>query len=630
MSPPLAPPQPTVKTGGARGWTRALLAYAAAALTTLAFAFSAQAAPRHGLSPFGDLKYPAGFKHFDYVNPSAPKGGKLSMIGTAGITTFDSFNAFIREGDAAQGLSFLFDSLMVPAGDEPGSVYGLVARTAEIADDKKAVTFVLRKAARFSDGSKLTAADVVFSFDILKKDGAPVYRNLLRDVVKAEALDDYTVRYTFKGDLVRNLPVTVATLPILSKAYYSKRRFKEVTLEPPLGSGPYKIEKFDQGRFIAYSRRTDYWAKDLPVNVGRFNFNTLRYEYYLNRSAELESLKSGNYDLREEFTSKDWATAYNIRAVRNKQLIRLTLPDKRPGGAQGFFINTRRDKFKDVRVRKALDFAFDFETTNKNLFFSLYKRTQSFFENSDMKASGKPSPAELALLEPFRDKLPPEVFAAPYEPPSTDGSGNNRAQLREAFSLLRQAGFKPGAGGVLRDKKGQPLTIEFLTFSPSFDKIINTYIRNLRRLGIQATIRRVDSAQYQRRVKSFDFDITTRRYVLAMTPGVEMRNYWGSAAADIQGSLNISGVKDPVIDALTNKMIAAKSRKELVTAARAFDRVWRAGHYWVPQWYKAAHNVVYWDKFARPARKPDFARGIIDLWWYDEGKADELAKARGQ
>ncbi|MEO1544848.1 MAG: extracellular solute-binding protein, partial [Pseudomonadota bacterium] len=531
---------------------------------------------------------------------------------------------YILKGDAAQGLEYLFDSLMVRADDEPDAVYGLVAVSADLAADKQSVVFKMRPEAEFSDGTPLRAEDVVFSFETLKSEGHPVYRTTLRDVEKAEALDELTVRYTFKGDLVRDLPLVVGTLPIFSKAYYSKQPFAKTTLDTPLGSGPYKIDSFRAGTFVIYKRRDDYWAKDLPVNRGRFNFGELRYEYYRDRTAELENLKNGTFDLREEFTSVDWATAYNIQAVKDGRLIRATLKDERPSGAQGFFINTRREKFSDPRLRKALDYAFDYEWSNKNLFYGLYKRTSSYFENSPLKAVGPPSADELKLLEPFRDTLPKEVFDIPYSPPVSNGSGSDRRLLREASKLLSEAGW------TLKDRKrvnskGEPLKIEFLIFSQTFVRVIEPYVNNLKLLGIDASIRLVDPSQYERRLKSFDFDVTTQRYVLSLTPGAEMTNFWGSASAKIDGSFNLAGISSPAIDSLIDKIMGAKSRAELRIAARALDRVLRAGHYWVPHWYKASHNVAHWNKFSWPEVKPKYDRGIIETWWLDQSKADKLA-----
>lgn len=604
----------------------AFLRRAAAALAlTSALAGTAAAEPSHGLSIFGDLKYKADFKHFEYVDPNAPKGGRLTSNGGS---TYDSFNPHILKGDQAIGLSLLFDTLMVGSADEPASMYGLVAETADVAADRMTVTFKLRPAARFSDGSPLTADDVVFSFETLKEKGHPAYGIMLRDVAKAQALDKSTVRFAFQGSQVRDLPQIAAGLAILSKAYYATVPFDETTLKPPLGSGPYLISDHKQGTFVTYKRRADYWARDLPVNRGRYNFDELRFEYFRDRTTELESIKSGVLDLREEFTAKDWSTAYDIPAIKDGRLQRLTMPDESPSGAQGFFMNTRRPKFADPRVRKALDYAFDYQWMNKNLFYGLYTRTESYFENSDMKASGKPSPEELALLEPHRAKLPPAVFDEPYRPPVSDGSGSDRRLLREAQRLLHEAGWKlsaaAGAEPVVHNEKGEVLDVEFLINEPTFERVIGPYIKNLQAIGIKASIRRVDSAQYERRVKTYDFDIVSSRFVLGLTPGVELRNYWTSEAATSEGSRNLAGIKDPVIDALLEKMIMAKTRADLVVAAKAIDRVLRSSHYWVPHWFKAAHNVVHWNKFGRPAMKPRYDRGIMDTWWLDSGKAATL------
>lgn len=585
----------------------------------------ARAEPRHGLSVFGELKYAPDFKHYDYVNPEAPKGGRIVTMGTSGANTFDSFNAYILKGDAAQGLEYVFDSLMARADDEPDAMYGLIAETADVAADGLSVTFKLRPEAKFADGTKVTAEDVAFSFTTLKEKGRPEFTLSLRDVVSAEAIDNATVRYTFKGDLIRDLPLVVAALPVFSKAYYANEKFEETTLKPPLGSGPYAIKDFRPGTYVAYKRREDYWAKDLPPNRGRFNFDEIRYDYYRDRNVELEAIKSGQLDLREEFTSVNWATGYDIDAVKQGRLLKDTLPDERPSGAQGYFLNTRRDKFKDVRVREALDLAFDFEWSNKKLFYGLYKRTASFFENSDMKAEGMPSPDELALLTPFKDKLSSAVFDAPYVPPVSDASGNNRDNLKKARELLVAAGWTPGADRFLRNAKGETLDIEFLMFEPMFERITGPYVENLKRIGINASIRMVDPAQYERRMKSFDFDASTQRYSLRLTPGIELRSFWGSDAAKIDGSFNLAGISDTAIDALVDKVMAAKSRAELVTATRAIDRVLRAGHYWVPHWYKASHTIAYWNKFSRPAKKPNYDPGILDTWWYDSAKAEALA-----
>jgi microcin C transport system substrate-binding protein len=607
--------------GSGRHW-RSIICGAALVLALVSTGAASER--KHGLSAFGDLAYPAGFDHFAYANPDAPKGGVFSLIGWGGVTTFNSLNNYILKGDAAQGLELLFDSLMVPAADEPDAVYGLVAESAEVADDGKSVTFYLRPEARFADGTLLTADDVVFSFDALKTKGHPLYRQMLQDVVKVEALDPHTVRYTFEGELVRDLPLTVATLPIFSKAYYASRPFDETTLDPPLGSGPFLVDSLAQGRTIVYRRNPDYWAKDLAVNRGRWNFDKIRFEYFRDRTAGMEAFKAGFYDFREEFTSKVWATEYDFPAIRAGKIKKEILPDDTPSGTQGFFINTRRTQLKDPRVRQALDLAFDFEWANRNLFYGLYDRTQSFFENSPMKAEGEPSVDERKLLDSLGVKVADEALGPAYLPPKSDGSGQDRSLLMQAGKLLDEAGYTV-KNGVRVSDKGEPLKIEILMFEPAFERLAAPYLKNLKLLGIDARMRMVDAAQYQQRLKNFDFDITTQRYVMRNTPGVELRSYFGSAAAQMDGSLNLAGIADPAVDALIERVIGAKSREELNTAARALDRVLRAGHYWVPHWYKASNSVAYWDKFSRPETKPRFDRGILDTWWYDEAKAAKLA-----
>jgi microcin C transport system substrate-binding protein len=578
--------------------------------------------PRHGLSVFGDLKYPADFTHFEYVDPAAPKGGRKSLIGSTAITTYDSFNPFILKGNAAQGMDLVFDALMVRAFDELDAVYGLVAETAEVAPDRMSVTFRLRKEGRFADGTPVTADDVVFTFAQLKdpQKSHPRFSIVLQDVAGAEAVDPHTVRYTFVGQNVRDLPIEVALLPVLSKAYYTAKPFEQ-SLDPPVGSGPYRIADFRPGASVTYQRREDYWARDLPVNRGRYNFDVIRFDYFRDRTIELQNLLNGTYDFREEFTSKDWALGYDVPAVREARIIRKTTPDARPSGTQGFFLNTRRAKFADWRVRRALDVAFDYEWANKNLFYGIYDRTTSYFENSEMEAKGPPSAEELALLEPFRAKLPAEVFGEPYLPPVTDGTGGDeRKFLRDASQLLEAAGFTVKNGKRVT-ATGEPFEIEFLTQEQGFDRVIQPYIARLQKLGITAAIRRVDPAQYQQRMKTFDFDTTISRYVMRTTPGVELRNYFSSAAAVVDGSFNLAGVKDPVVDALVDAAMNAKTRADLVVATRALDRVLRAGNYWVSHWYKGVHHMAFWNRYSWPAVKPKYDRASIDTWWYDAAKS---------
>ena len=423
---------------------------------------------------------------------------------------------------------------------------------------------------------------------------------------------------------MRDLPILVAGLPVLSKAHYSANPF-DASLTPPLGSGPYTIASFKPGTFVTYQRREDYWARDLPVNKGRYNLDTVRYDYFRDRTVGLENLFSGTYDLREEFTSKDWATAYKDAApVKDGRIQLATIPDELPSGTQGFFLNTRRAKLSDERVRHALDLAFDFEWSNRNLFYGLYTRTTSYFENSPMKAAGLPGPDEMALLEPFKAQLPPAVFGAPYAPPVTDGSGSDeRKFLREAGGLLDAAGWTVKDGRRF-NAKGEPLDLEILIHEEGFERIIQPFVAKLGKIGVNAAIRRVDNAQYEQRMKTFDFDIAIQRYSMRLTPGVELKNFFGSSAAGIDGSFNLAGIKDPAVDALLDKIMGAKTRQEMLTAARALDRVLRAGHYWVPHWYKAAHNLAFWNRFSWPAVKPKYERGAPETWWYDNAKAAML------
>jgi len=583
---------------------------------------AAEAPARYGMSIFGALKYGPDFQHFDYVNPAAPKGGELHMVS---IDSFDSVNPFILKGVAADGLDATFESLMMASEDEPDSVYSLIARSVELDPERGFVAFNLRPEARFNDGSPITADDVIFSFQALVKDGHPQYAILYHGVAEVAAEGQRRVVFRFKPEATRDLPILVATMPVLSKAYFQKHDFARTTLEPLPGSGPYRIAKVDQGRSITYARVKDHWAKDLPVYRGRFNFDTVRYDYYRDRDIAFEAFFSNQYDFNQVPTAKHWATGYDRPPVRNKLIQREVVPDRTPSGVQAFFFNTRRDRFKDRRVREALDDAFDFEWTNKNLFYGLYTRTRSMFENSELAATGLPSPAELKLLEPYRGKVPPEVFTREYQPPKTDGSGNNRDNLRHAQALLQQAGWSIKDGRLTNDKTGEPFTIEFLLFENTFERLIGPYIQNLRRLGIDARIRLVDVATFQRRQDSFDYDVITRRYTEPLTPGVEQRNYWGSASADTPGSLNSAGVKDPVVDALVEQVIATKDRPGLIAATRALDRVLMWNHYTLPQWYSGTFKIAYWNKFGRPAIQPKYALGFLDTWWIDPAKEKLLA-----
>jgi microcin C transport system substrate-binding protein len=606
-----------------------ILGAGAVASAAIPPAFAQTGAPvRHGMSAFGDLKYPADFKHFDYVDPNAPKGGLFSHVGSTrafnqNFLTFNSLNTFILRGDGAQGMQLTFASLMVRAADEPDAMYGLAAEGVQISPDGLTYRFFLRPEAKFHDGSKLTAHDVVFSLQILKDKGHPIAQQLLRDFAGAEALDDATVVVRFAPKRGRDVPLFAVGMPIFSRAYYSTKSFEETTLDVPLGSGAYRVGRFEPGRYIEYERVKDWWGADLPVSRGLNNFDVLRYEYYRDRDVAFEGFTGKSYLFREEFTSRIWATRYDFPALRDGRVKRDVLSDETPSGAQGWFFNTRRDKFKDRRLREAMIYAFDFEWTNKSIMYGSYTRTHSVFQNSPMMAQGKPSPEELALLEPYRGKVPDEVFGEPFLPPVSDGSGQDRALLRKATAILQQAGY-PVKNGKRVTPQGEPITIEFLLDEPSFQPHHSTFIRNLALLGFDANIRMVDPVQFRKRVDDFDFDIVVQRFAFSSTPGDSLRSYFSSQAAAIKGSQNLAGIADPVIDELVDRIIAADSRADLTASCMALDRVIRSGRYWIPHWYKASHWIAYWDMFGRPATKPRYARGIPETWWYDRAKAARI------
>ena len=613
---------------------REALALGGAALTG-AFAGAtpilAEDVEAHGMSAFGDLKYPSDFQHFDYVDPTAPKGGLFSQIGPSrqfnqNFLTFNSLNSYILKGDGAQGMEMTFATLMVRADDEPDAMYGLAASAVRRSSDGLTYKFLLRPEARFHDGSRLTAQDVAFSLATLKDKGHPIITQRLREFAGAEAIDDGTVVIRFVEKRARDVPLFVAALPIFSRAYYANHPFDESSLDVPLGSGPYKVGRFEAGRYIEYDRVKDWWGAELPVSRGFSNFDTLRYEFYRDRDVGFEGFTAKNYLCREEFTSRTWATRYNFPAIKDGRVKQAVIPDDTPSGAQGWFINLRRDKFKEPKLREALIDAFDFEWTNKTLMYGAYQRTQSMFQNSDMMAVGKPSPEEVAVLAPFRGQVPEEVFGEPFLPPVSDGSGQDRTLLRKGTQLLQEARYAIKDGKRI-SPSGDPVTIEFLIDEPTFEPHHMPYIKNLATLGITATLRIVDAVQYRKRVDDRDFDITVDRFGFSTTPGDELRSYFSSRAASIKGSQNLAGIADPVIDALIDKIIAADTRVALVTACRAFDRVVRAGRYWIPHWYKASHWIAYWDVFGHPATKPRYARGIPETWWYDRDKANKIERA---
>jgi microcin C transport system substrate-binding protein len=615
---------------------RHVLALGVGALSATRFRSAAAdtGAEMHGISVFGDLKYPADFKHFDYVNTAAPKGGLFSLIPSVrafnqSFFTFNSLNAYILKGEGAQGMDMTFMSLMTRANDEPDAMYGLAAKSVQISPDKLIYRFTMRPEARFHDGSKMTAQDVAFSLTALKEKGHPLIVVQLRDMLKAEALDDVTVVVTFAENRARDVPLFVASLPIFSKAYYATRPFDETTLDTPLGSGPYKVGKFEVNRYIEYERVKDWWAADLPVNRGSYNFDTVRYEFYRDRDVAFEGFTGKNYLFREEFTARIWATRYDFPAVKDGRVKRETLPDETPSGGQGWMINTRLEKFRDPRVREALGNAFDFEWTNKTVMYGAYARTCSPFQNSDMVAVGPPSPEELKLLEPFRGQVPDEVFGEPYVPPVSDGSGQDRALLRKASQLLNEAGI------VVKDGKrvlpnGEAFKVEFLIDEPSFQPHHATFIKNLAQVGIDASLRLIDAVQYRARVEAFDFEVTVQRMSMSATPGDSLRPYFSSQAAATKGSYNLAGIANPAIDALIEKAISAETRADLTNACRALDRVFRAGRYWVPQWFRATHPVAYWDVFGHPEKPAKYAQGVgaPDNWWYDAAKAAKSEQAK--
>jgi microcin C transport system substrate-binding protein len=596
-------------------------------------------AETHGLSVFGDLKYPADFHHFDYVNLAAPKGGVFSTIPSArtynqSYQTFNSLNAFILKGEGAQGMDLTFATLMARAGDEPDALYGLAAKSVRISADKLTYRFTMRPEARFHDGSKLTAHDVAFSLTALKTKGHPLVLQQMRDMVKAEAPDDATLIVSFAEKRARDVPLYVVSLPIFSEAYYATRPFDESTLDTPLGSGPYKVGKFEVNRYIEFERIKDWWGADLPVSRGTYNFDIVRYEFYRDRDVAFEGFTAKNYLFREEFLSRLWATRYDFPAVKDGRVKQETLPDDTPSGAQGWFINMRRDKFGDSRVREALTLAFDFEWTNKTIMYGAYARTHSPFQNSDMMANGPPSPEELKLLESFRGQVPDEVFGLPFVPPVSDGSGQDRTLLRKASQLLADAGL------VIKDGKrvlpnGEVFRIEFLIDDASFQPHHAPYIKNLGTLGIEANLRVVDAVQYRARLEDFDFDMTVERFSMSATPGDAMRPFFSSQAAATKGSYNLAGIASPVLDALIERIIGADTRADLTTACRVFDRVFRAGRYWVPQWYRTTHPIAYWDGFEHPKNLPRYqidnyssSLGERILWWWDTAKAVNSGQAK--
>ncbi len=591
-------------------------------------ALAADDTETYGLSTFGDLAEAADFKHFGYVNPDAPKGGALVLqirntSGNQNFDTFDTFNIYVFKGDGAAGMDATFDTLMAGSADEPSSLYGLAAKSVRISPDKLTYRFRMRPEARFHDGSRLGAKDVAFSLMVLKTKGHPLYRSILGEMDSAEAEGDDVCVVKFTPERSRDIHLIVAGMPIFSAAYYATHDFEASTLEPPLASGPYKVSRFEQGRYVEFARTPDYWAANLPVNVGLNNFDRVRYEYYRERQIAFEDFKAGKLNYNEEYTARFWATQYDFPAVKEGRVKREELPTGSARGVQGWYFNTRRSQFKDPRVREAINDCFDFEWTSKNIMFNAYTRLRSFFQGGDMEAKGKPSPEELALLEPFRGREPDEIFNEPWIPPVSDGSGSDRALLRKADDLFRAAGCKrDGARLLLPD--GNPFTIEFLDSSPVMQPHTEPFIANLRKLGVDARSRVVDTVQYKRRTDAFDFDIVTAALGGSLTPGVELINVYGSKAAAAPGSRNLAGIADPAVDALLSKIAKAQTREDLNVACRALDRVLRAGRYMVPMWVAEKSRIAYWDVFARPQQTPKFGTGAPGTWWYDAEMAKKI------
>jgi len=590
------------------------LALMAAAATSVAETPAASnPAPVHGIAMHGELKYPENFSHFDYVNPDAPKGGTLRMSVVA--NGFDSFNPFVIRGVAAAGVStYVYDTLLESSADEPFSEYGLIAESVEVPEDRSYVIFNLREQARFQDGEPITAEDVEFSHRILTTEGHPFYRNYYADVSKVTVENSHRIRFDFGATENRELPLILGQMPVMPAHYWADRKFEGNGLDVPVGSGPYRIDSYEAGRSVTYERVDDYWAEDLGIRKGRFNFDRIKYEYYNDDTVALESFKAGNFDLRVETSAKNWATAYTGRGFDNGEITKEAVEHHRPSGMQGFVFNTRKAVFKDPKVRRALAYAFDFEWANRNLFFDQYTRTDSYFENSDLASSGLPSGRELEILEAFRDQLTPAVFTETYTPPTTGDGTSMRDNLRTAMQLLQQAGYSVRDGKMVHGETGKPLAFEVLLFQKSFERVVLPFRQNLERLGVDVSVRLVDSNQYVQRVRDFDFDMITQVLPQSDSPGNEQREYWHSSNVDVSGSRNYMGVSDPVVDRLVEMVIQAPDRDELVQRVRALDRVLLHGHYVIPHWHLTRDRVAYWNKLQRPEVTP---KNGIDLnnWW---------------
>jgi microcin C transport system substrate-binding protein len=545
------------------------------------------------------------------------------------VGTFDTLNPFVIKGVPARGVSQVFDTLMTRGEDEAATDYPLIAESADLAADRTSVLYTLNKAAKFHDGTPITPDDVVWSFETLRDKGAPQYRFYYGDVTKVEIAGDNGVRFTFKNGDNRELPAILSEMPVLSKTSWSNRDFEKTTLDPPLGSGPYKIDSVDPGRSITYRRVPDYWGKDLPANKGRFNVDVIRYDYYRDATVALEAFKAGNYDIRQENSSKAWATGYDGPALRDGLIKKEVIPNQNPAAMQGFGYNLRRPLFQDPLVRKALAYAFDFEWSNANLFYGAYTRTRSYYDNSELAATGVPQGDELKILEPFRGQIPDDVFTKEYNPPKYTDAYTIRDGLRDALGLLKKAGWSFKSEQLVNDKTGQPFQFEILDYDPQMERVLLPFIQNLKRLGITATLRTVDMSQFQQRMGNFDYDMTVVVIAQSLSPGNEQREFFGSAAADQQGSENHLGVKSKVIDTLVEQLIAAQTRADLVAHVHALDRVLQYGYYVIPQYHLPDYWVAYWDKYRRPQVAPKYAPGL-ETWWVDPKAEQTIESKKGE
>jgi microcin C transport system substrate-binding protein len=581
--------------------------------------------PVHALSLYDAPKYGPDFKHFGFVNPDAPKGGTLVTTNGA-ASTFDTFNGFTLKGAPVFYNGLMHDTLMSSGQDEPFTMYCLVCETVQVAPDNTWVEFTLRAGAQFSDGSAITADDIVFSFNTLTEKGTPVYRLYYADVATVESKSAKTVRFTFKSGTNRELPLILGQLPVLSKGYWGKRDFTATTLDVPVSSGAYTIDSYEVGRFVLYKRVPKYWGANLPVTRGMNNFDRIRVEYFRDNTVRFEAFKTGAFDFFPEFTARQWATGYDFPAVKDGRVKKIEVVDGTPMSHQSITVNLRRPVFQDRRVREALGLAFDFEALNRAIFYGQYARLRSFWQRSDLEAKGLPSPAELALLEPLRDKIPPEVFTQEFTQSTTDGTGDNRAQLLKARDLLKAAGWETKSGKLVHTATGAPFTFEILEVQQGMDRVLNPWIKNLERLGITAKIRSIDSTQFINRMNDFDFDAITLPGAMSLSPGNEQLEYWSSGSADRQGSQNYSGVKDPAVDALVDKVINAPDRDALIAATRALDRVLTWNYYRILTYSSLSDRYAYWDKLKQPEKIPlqglGNGGGIVSWWWMDPAAKD--------